>query len=229
MFDRGRRPSRRQMLERFLVAADAEPGGWILPATLTTANTEKQPRDHAGAPTGAKAPPSEGGFTLIEVLVAVVVLSVGLLGLATLNFAASSATLTTKAREGATNLAREVVEGVVAQPYSNVNPANLASLMQSQPGLAPTAGYSGWTVVRRSIPYTLSVAACYVDDPVDGLGVHDSTYCSASSSGSDSQPVDYKRISVTASWNVKGVQRSVTQTTLLATKGTKDAPAVTSL
>jgi type IV pilus modification protein PilV len=172
----------------------------------------------------------EDGFTLVEVLVAIVVLAVGVLGAAQMTITASKVTGDTKAREGATNLAREVVENILSLPYSSVTPDAITGTLQAKPALVPAPGYSGWTVLRRTIPYTLSVTECYVDDPSDGRGVHDSNYCSGSTAGTaDSKPIDYKRFTVNASWTRQGITRTVTQTTLVAPKGTKEVPDVTAL
>jgi prepilin-type N-terminal cleavage/methylation domain-containing protein len=172
---------------------------------------------------------SDGGFTLIELLIAIVILSFGVLGVATLIVQAASQTGDTKAREGATNLAREVVEETLSLPYSALTPDQLTGALQAKPALAPAGGYSGWTVLRRQIPYTLSVSECYVDDPLDGRGVHDTNFCAGSAGSADTQPVDYKRISVTVSWTRRNIQRSTTQTTLVAPKGSKEAPAIRSI
>ena len=161
---------------------------------------------------------------------AVLILSVGSLGVATLIGRAATTTLETKAREGATNLAREVVEQTLSLPYSTVTPDQLTAALQAKPALAPTGGYTGWTVLRRSIPYAVTVSECYVDDPLDGRGAHPANYCTGSASGTvDAQPIDYKRVSVTVSWTRKNITRSTTQTTLIAPKGSKEGPAITSL
>src|SRR5689334_6244083 len=102
----------------------------------------------------------DSGFTLIEVLVAAVLIAIGLVGLVTLNFTASHATTITRDREGATNLTREVVETIVSSRYQDLTPANVASTLQGNTALAPATGYSGWTVLRRGTPYTLSVSGC---------------------------------------------------------------------
>jgi prepilin-type N-terminal cleavage/methylation domain-containing protein len=173
---------------------------------------------------------SEGGFTLVEVLVAILVLAVGVVGTATMALQASTVTGDTKAREGATNLAREVVENILSLPYSSVTPDAITATLQAKPALVPAPGYTGWTVLRRGIPYTVSATECYVDDPSDGRGVHDTNYCSGSTAGTaDSKPIDYKRFSVNVAWTRKGITRSVAQSTLVAPKGAKEVPDVTSL
>ena len=172
----------------------------------------------------------EGGFTLVEILVAIMVLSVGVLGTTKMAIQAASSTADTKAREGATNLGREVVESIVSLPYGSLDPATTAAELQAKPGLAPTAGYSGWTVVRRGIPYTLGITGCSVDDPVDGLGAHDQTFCPGSSSASsDDNPIDYRRFSVNVGWQRKDGPRTISMTTLVAPSGKAEAPAITSL
>jgi prepilin-type N-terminal cleavage/methylation domain-containing protein len=173
---------------------------------------------------------SESGFTLVELMVAIIVLAAGVLGTASIAITATSTTADTKAREGATNLAQEVVENILSLPYSSVTPGAVTGTLQAKPALAPASGYGGWTVLRRGIPYTLSVTECYVDDPSDGRGVHDANYCAGSTAGTaDSNPIDYKRFSVSVGWTRKGITRSLSQTTLVAPKGSQEVPAVTSL
>jgi prepilin-type N-terminal cleavage/methylation domain-containing protein len=175
-------------------------------------------------------PADDSGFTLIEVLVATVLIAIGLVGLVTLNFTASHATTITRDREGATNLTREVVETIVSSRYQDLTPATVASTLQTNAALAPVTGYSGWTVLRRGTPYTLSVSGCNVDDPADGAGAHDASFCSGTTAGSaDLQPIDYKRFAVTATWSSAGTPHTLTQTTLVAGKGTSEAPSITAL
>jgi Tfp pilus assembly protein PilV len=167
---------------------------------------------------------------LVEILVAIIILAVGVLGTAQIAITASKVTGDTKAREGATNLGREVVENILSLPYSSLDPASVTGALQAKPALAPASGYTGWTVVRRQIPYTLSVTECYVDDPSDGRGAHDASFCSGSTAGTaDSKPIDYKRFTANVSWTRQGITRTVTQTTLVAPKGAKEVPNVTAL
>src|SRR5919112_1542856 len=143
---------------------------------------------------------AEAGFTLIEVMVAAMLLVVGVLGALAMTSTASERTASTKAREGATNLAREVLEQTDSLAYRLVEPTTVVGQLQAKAGLAPASGSGGWTVVRRGIAYGVSVSVCYVDTPADGLGAHGADFCAGSAGTADTQPVDLKRATVRVSW-----------------------------
>lgn len=63
--------------------------------------------------------PKQQGFTLIEVLIATLVLSVGLLGLAGLNAVSVKMNHSAYLRSQATNLAYEIVDAIRANPASD--------------------------------------------------------------------------------------------------------------
>ena len=71
-----------------------------------------------------------GGFTLIEVLVAIVILSIGLLGMASLTTGIINGNAFSKNASTATTLAQDKMEEIWEQDYSDVaveGPANLSS------------------------------------------------------------------------------------------------------
>src|SRR3954451_20420767 len=172
---------------------------------------------------------AQRGFALVEVMVAAAILAVGVLGVLSMMDAASATTAKNKTREGATNVAREVVENVDALPYSAIDPTTLVATLQSKPGLANTASGSTWVVVRRGISYTLTVSVCNIDDSRDGRGAHDSSFCSGGAAGTaDAQPVDYKRVTVTANAGSSAITQ-VRQSTLMFPSGNTTVPAVTNL
>jgi prepilin-type N-terminal cleavage/methylation domain-containing protein len=113
----------------------------------------------------------ERGFTLIEVMMASVVLLVGILGVVTLVNTANGATTSTKAREQGLALARDLTEAARSIRYQSLEPATAVSKLQAMPGLASTGG-PGWKIQRRGINYTVSFGVCSVDDPSDGTGAH---------------------------------------------------------
>src|SRR5438128_2464790 len=139
---------------------------------------------------------AQAGFGLIETLIAALILVVGIAGLFNALNVSVHGEASTRAREGATNLAREILEDARTIPYAQLTPTDIVSELQAMPGLA-NAGTKGWTIARRGYTYTVTVSECAVDDPKDGYGAHDSTYCAeslahAASSPADNQPADLK-------------------------------------
>lgn len=163
-------------------------------------------------------------------MAAIVILLVGILGVIALADGASGTTAKTKGREAATGITRDVIEAVHAIPYVDLTPPALTTTLQAQPGLAdavPTA--TGWQVQRRGTTFTVTASLCQVDDPKDGAGVRDSTYCSdiGPAGTADANPSDYKRVTIAISWNDQGKSGSTTQSVLIA--NTDRGPVVTSL
>jgi len=125
---------------------------------------------------------NERGFTLVEVLVAFFLLAVGLAGTATMLDTANITTAGTKAREHAIGLQREVVEAARSIPYDQLTPASVVPITQAKPGLASQSGDASWKIRRGGVTYTLTLGACSVDDPSDGIGIHDpATFCGSGS------------------------------------------------
>ena len=75
----------------------------------------------------------EHGFTLIEVLVAVAILLVGVLGVVTLVDGANAVTSKTKAREGGTNVARSIIEVSRSVRYRDLTAQELLDGLNSRP------------------------------------------------------------------------------------------------
>src|SRR5919199_1594965 len=130
----------------------------------------------------------DSGFTIVEVMIAAVVLIVGLLGTLTMIDGAQSATRTTKAREQATNLQRELIEAARTVAYEQLVPGNTSAMVSNQPGLGDSSLSSpGWTIRRRGVTYAVSMGSCAVDDPRDGTGAHDAgVFCA--NQGSSTTP-----------------------------------------
>jgi len=185
------------------------------------------------------------GFTIIEVMVAATLLVIGVLGTMAMVDSSNAQTRLSGGREGATNLAREVVEGARSIGYDELLPASVNPRLQALPGLASLSGTT-WTVKRRGITYTISTSLCSVDDPKDGYGSHaGASYCADSSSTgtTDAQAEDFKRLMVDVSWPRNAGTQSLRQVALIdspASKGPRvaaliatnatpqDAPKITS-
>jgi prepilin-type N-terminal cleavage/methylation domain-containing protein len=190
----------------------------------------------------------ERGFTLVEVLVATVILAIALLGLFGALDLANRADYVNRERQAATSLTREVVEQVRSLPYTQLNPSTLATDLQplipnatvSGQGLTVTQPASGGpgTPTAGSAPYVFSVSftACSEDDPSDGTGDHGpppasgGSWCAdvGPSGTTDSQPDDYKRVSVTVNQTGPRTTSPVQQTVAIYNRPT-NGPAISCL
>jgi Tfp pilus assembly protein PilV len=182
---------------------------------------------------------SQDGLSLIEVIVSCTVLMIGIGATLGLMDTANGTTVKTRAREGGTNLTRELVEAARAVPYSNLAPGSVVSELQSQPGLADAGAAAGWTIRRRGITYTVTATVCTMDDARDGGGTHSAGgFCADSvaqntpdstTGNTDKAPEDYKRVRVNATWAQGRSTREVHQTTIVNNPGSAGGPAVRTL
>lgn len=154
---------------------------------------------------GGRRDGAQAGFTLVEVLVACLVLVVGLLGGLGLLAVAAHTTGTDRQRQAETSLAREVTEDARTLSYSQVAQGTLAGLLQ--PMVPGASLFDQGLVVTRSI-YSLHVT----------LGV-DTESSGMSGAGSN----DYKRLSVTVS-PTSGSEPTVQQAALLYGPGGEVPP-----
>jgi Tfp pilus assembly protein PilV len=140
------------------------------------------------------------GFTIIEALVAALVLVVGLISaFAALDLAAQTS-YTTRAREGALNLAREITEDARALPYvSLTSSAAVTSAIQNMP-VSGTTSTSPWKISRRGVNYTVTVTES--DLPAVSQ-----------------QTISQKQITVALSWTVNHVSRSFSETSTISSAG----------
>jgi Tfp pilus assembly protein PilV len=158
---------------------------------------------------------------LFETMVAAVVLIIGLLGAFLFLDTAVQTSWADRAKEGATSLAREITEDARSLAFSQVGPSTIVTQLQALPGLANQGAGATWQIKRRGITYTINASECSVDDRTDSYGQHDSTFCSDSSTQgtSDSQPTDFKRVTVDVSWSAQGRSPDVHEVALLSSAG----------
>lgn len=172
-------------------------------------------------------------MTIIEVLVAMTVLLVGVMSAVALIDRANATTVKTRAREGAVNVARELIEAARSVPYANLAPTTVVSEIQTLPGLADDGAPAGWTIRRRGFTYTVTASVCAFDDGRDGGGNHDAgSFCTDSvgaTTPADTTPEDYKRVRVSVTWQQGSVTREVHQTELVNNPGSAGGPAVRTL
>src|SRR5690242_6108662 len=111
----------------------------------------------------------ESGFTLIECLVAAIILAVALLGTFTMLDGASAGQSASRSREAAVNLARDVIETVRVDAYASVDSSLLNTTLQSTSGFQSISGSTA-TIRRRNVDFQVTASVCKIDDPKDGLG-----------------------------------------------------------
>jgi Tfp pilus assembly protein PilV len=180
----------------------------------------------------------QGGFTLIEVLVAGVVLVVGLGALLQMLITADHVISTTRLRQEETSVAREVLEDARGLASTQLTPSTVASALQP---VVPQATLSGSNLlVTRSVSsvtqsFNVSFTVCDLDEPNDGYGSHTSPPASggvwcpdvAANGTQDSNPDDYQRLSVTVTPSTRSTP--VIQQTILIYPRPVNGPAVSCL
>ncbi len=177
----------------------------------------------------------QAGFTLVEVLVTIVVLTIGLLGTFAALRTAAHTTLTNRERQAETSVAREVIEDAGSLPYTQLTSSALPGALQPLVAHAATAS-GGLRVSRGPASYLVTLSVCSLDDPSDGYGNHDLTNPPASggtwcpgqppSGTADATPDDEKRLSVAVQAITDSTGPTVQQTALILNHG---LPAVSCL
>src|SRR3954453_8110911 len=178
---------------------------------------------------GGPARTDETGFTLVEILVAITILLVGVLGVTTMISVSDRTTAINNARQGATGVVRRALETSRSLSFRSIKSATLATSIQTaSPDLATTQAGT-WKVARDGYVYTLDATVCRVDDDSDGYGAPDSAdplFCpdNTTTGTADTQPGDYKRVAVTATWTANGQTKTMKQVTLVPPGGVGGGP-----
>lgn len=114
---------------------------------------------------------SQGGFTLVELLIAVVILAVGLIGLAQLQVTAMKTTTHSSGMIGANALAQSVIEEIMSFPPD----PDLITNEGGQPFLS-TAIANSRLIYRDSRPAAGSRLVDHSNIFIDGAGNYQVTY-----------------------------------------------------
>jgi prepilin-type N-terminal cleavage/methylation domain-containing protein len=177
------------------------------------------------------------GFTLVEVMVAIFVLLVGVLGVVSMVDGANAVTSKTRAREGGTNIARSVIEISRSVRYRDLTATALLDELDSRDGLEDVEPGPDYAIHARGLDYAATITVCSLDDPQDGLGNHngpvaycaDSDVLAAGANAADRNPDDYKRVRVTLRWTTRSTGQSITQTSSIINPVGGLGPSVTGL
>lgn len=164
----------------------------------------------------------DSGFTIVESMVALLILITGLVATFVLVDVANSRSAATRAREGATNAARQIAESTRTIPFRNITDSSIQSTLQAIGGLADARTDAGWQLERRGYVYTITTEVCAVDDPKDGFGAHTGKdFCpdSATEGVGDAQPEDFRRLETGVSWRENGATRTVRLKSTISSNG----------
>lgn len=182
------------------------------------------------APATGRGPRSDDGFTLVEVLIASLVLVIGMLGVLTLLTGSLQTTKANTERVGATNLARRLIEQTKTLAYADMAGSVVAARLQSGGDLGSG---SPWRFVGRGVTYTITSTSCTYDDPTDGLASPaPEGVClpQPTAGGADSNGDDFRRTTFRIEWAKAGVSEttSVAQTTLVGNPAGGIGPRIAS-
>jgi len=197
--------------------------------------SEAAAADQLGMRTRLHDVSDEAGYTLVELMVAAVVLVIGMMGAFMLLNGANKTTVTNNARMGATNLARELLEDARSVDYDSLTDTATIPALQAKMGV--TGNPSPWTVQRRGITFTVQTDVCTFDDPKDNVATtpppdvctpQAPVSASASNLTPDQQPDDFRRVTVTVIWDTGAGSKSFQQTALINNPSGGLGPRITS-
>jgi prepilin-type N-terminal cleavage/methylation domain-containing protein len=174
---------------------------------------------------------NERGFTIVEMMVAVTVLLIGVLGTVSMLDMANKRSRSAVDRQNATALARQVVEAAKSIPYRDVAPGTIVSRLRQDAAIAGVSG-SPWHVERDNTSFNVRVEVCWLDEPADGLGSRaPGGFCAGSGAGgtADGNSIDHKRVTVSVDWDTTSGKGTSRQTTLISARGGLDAPGVSTV
>lgn len=167
---------------------------------------------------------AQEGFTIIETLVATVVITVGLLTAFMMLSVAVHSSAAVKAREGAVALARQITEDAREIPYSQIDSSTLTTSLQGFPGLANISSGSSWQVNRNNVTYTITASLNYLND------ANDSSHGVTTTCSSSAQVCDIKQVTATVSWSLYGNQtHSISETATMTRAGQDPGLSVSGL
>jgi prepilin-type N-terminal cleavage/methylation domain-containing protein len=160
------------------------------------------------------------GFSLIEVMIAALIVVIGAGAAFSLIDSANRAVSSNSARIGATNLSRELSEYARGVDYDLLQSGQVVPAMRQHDTIKGVLSGGAWNVERRGVTYTIATSVCTFDDPKDGLSATPPTNpCPAAAAVADAptevNPDDFRKVTFTLSWVARGRAGKTTQSTLV--------------
>jgi Tfp pilus assembly protein PilV len=161
------------------------------------------------------------GFSLVEVLVAAVILMIGAGAAFSLIDSANRSVTSNSARIGATNLSRELAEYARGTDYDRLQPTQAVAALRAHPKIAGTLSGSTWSIQRRGVTYTIAASVCTFDDPKDGLAATapenacTPTAAPVANPPAEVNPDDFRKVTFAMTWKIRGRAGKATQSTLV--------------
>ena len=166
----------------------------------------------------------EDGFTLVEVIVATLLLLAGILAVLAMYGGALRTTTTSNTRVAATNLVRELVETAREIDYNELG--QLRAELQAR-GLGSG---SPWTIERRGVTYTVTATTCVFDSPTDGYASSaPANACQTHPVGADANGDDFRRVTFSLRWQDDTRERVMSQSTLVVNPAGGLGPRILSI
>jgi prepilin-type N-terminal cleavage/methylation domain-containing protein len=172
------------------------------------------------------------GFSLVEVLVAALILVIGAGAAFSLIDNANRSVTSNSARVGATNLGRELSEYARNTDYDLLQPGQIVPALRKHSRIAGTLSGGTWTIERRNVTYTISTDVCTFDDPKDGLAATAPPNpcpkpAAVAGAPNEINPDDFRRVTWTMSWNARGRAGTTSQSTLVVNPAGGLGPRIT--
>jgi prepilin-type N-terminal cleavage/methylation domain-containing protein len=172
------------------------------------------------------------GFSLVEVMIAALILVVGAGAAFSLINSANRAVTSNAARVGATNLGRELAEYARTTDYDLLQPSQVVDALREHPRIEGTLSGGQWTIVRRGVTYTISTSVCTFDDPKDGLAAtapDNACPKPAAVAGAPAEvnPDDFRRVTYRVNWTMRGRAGKASHSTLVVNPAGGLGPRIT--
>jgi prepilin-type N-terminal cleavage/methylation domain-containing protein len=172
------------------------------------------------------------GFSLIEVMIAALIVVIGAGAAFSLIDNANRAVSFNSARIGSTNLSRELAEYARGTDYDRLQPDQVVAALRAHGTIAGTLSGGAWKVERRGVTYTIATSVCTFDDPKDGLSATpppNPCPAAAAVAGAPQEvnPDDFRKVTFTMSWTARGRAGQTTQSALIVNPNGGLGPRIT--